>query len=309
MKKPDRHFWPFVLLSALILLTGGIAVGMAARLVVLPQAEQTVEVDTPTPPSFVSQSVDEVVFYPWNQYDPENFVANGPEIDDYFMDWCIASLVHGADLLELTLQEGWDMEDALVNSDVFYWKDRPATTQQSGQSVLLDVGGGKSTQDFGLSMVARSTGEPPTRAQKEAALDQVQQDVCDLFDPQGGQGALYDTLQMLQGHLDTYQIDNHNFVTWEGYGLAVAGIVYGPIADLAINTQTEAGQSIQQRLDALSRAAQTLDYHIQLVTTQRQVVVVLTQTFPDTGDWYTVGVYYDAGLGQYSGVVLNSHVN
>lgn len=308
MPPSNRRPWRFTGLAALILLTGGIAVGMAARLVVSPQANQVMEVDTPTPPSFVSQSVDEVVFYPWNQYDPEHFTSDLFQIDDYSINWCISSLVHSADLLELTVQEGWDIEDALVNSDVFYWKDRPATTK-NGQPVMLDVGGGKSTQDFGLSMVARSTGELPTRAQKEAALDQVQQDVCALFDPQGGQGDLYDTLQRLWTHLDTYQVDNHNFATWEGYGLDVAGMVYPPIEDLAFNTQTEAGQTFQQRLDALSQAAQSIGYHIQLVTTQRQVVVVLTQTFPDTGNWFTVGVYYDAGLGQYSGVVLNSHVN
>lgn len=308
MHRPKRTVLPFVGLMILILLAGGAAVGLAAHMVAAPQTDVTVEVDTPTLPSFIGQSVDEVVFYPWNRYDPENFTSDMFQIDDYYIDWCIGSLVHGADLLELTLQEGWDIQDALVNSDVFYWKDRPATTK-NGQSVMLDVGGGKISQDFGLSMVARSTGELPTRAQKESALEQVQRDVCDLFHPQGGRGALYDTLQTLHGHLDTYQTDNHSFVTWEGRGLDVAEIVYGPIADLAVNTQTEAGQSTQQRLDALSQAAQSIGYHIQLVTTQRQVVVVLTQTFPDTGNWFTVGVYYDAGLGQYSGVVLNRHVN
>lgn len=308
MKTPNRRPWLFVLLTVLILLAGGMAVGMAARLVVVPQADETVEVDTPTPPSFVSQSVDEVVFYPWNQYDPEYLAANAPALHEYFMDWCMDSLLHGADLLRVTLPEGWDTREPLVSSDTFYWKDIPVTDQQSSQPALLDVGGGYSTQDFGLSIVARSTGEPPTRAQKEAALNQVQQDVCDLFDPQGGQGELYDTLLMLWGHLDTYQVDNNHFVTWEGHGLDVAQIVYAPMADIAA-AQDGTGQTTQQRLSALSQTAQSLDYHIQLVTTQRQVVVVLTQAYPTTGDWYSVGVYYDAGLGAYSGVVLNSHVN
>lgn len=308
MEKPDRRPWRFALFTALILLAGGLAVGMAARLVVVPQADQTVEVDTPTPPSFVSQSVDEVMFYPWNQYDPEYLAANPPELHEFFMDWCIASLLHGADLLRVTLPEDWDTREPLVSSDEFYWKDIPVTHQQSNLPMLLDVGGGHSTQDFGLSIVARSTGEPPTRAQTEEALAQVQQDVCDLFDPQGGQGALYDTLMMLWGHLDTYQVDNHSFVTWEGYGLKVAEIVYSPMADIAA-PQDRTEQSTQQRLNALSQTAQSLDYHIQLVSTQRQVVVVLTQAYPTTGDWYSVGVYYDVGLGDYSGVVLNRHVN
>ena len=69
MKTPNRRPWRFVLLTALILLAGGMAVGMAARLVVFPQADETVEVDTPTIPSVLGQSVDEVVFYPWDRYD------------------------------------------------------------------------------------------------------------------------------------------------------------------------------------------------------------------------------------------------
>ena len=50
MKTPNRRPWLFVLLTVLILLAGGMAVGMAARLVVVPQAQRTVEVDTPDPP-------------------------------------------------------------------------------------------------------------------------------------------------------------------------------------------------------------------------------------------------------------------
>ena len=40
MKMPNRRPWLFVLLTVLILLAGGMAVGMAARLVVVPQADQ-----------------------------------------------------------------------------------------------------------------------------------------------------------------------------------------------------------------------------------------------------------------------------
>ena len=69
MKTPNRRPWLFVLLTVLILLAGGMAVGMAARLVVVPQAGKTVEVDTPTIPSVVGQSKEEVVFYPWNRYE------------------------------------------------------------------------------------------------------------------------------------------------------------------------------------------------------------------------------------------------
>ena len=43
MKMPNRRPWLFVLLTVLILLAGGMAVGMAARLVVVPQAQRPVD--------------------------------------------------------------------------------------------------------------------------------------------------------------------------------------------------------------------------------------------------------------------------
>ena len=309
MKTPNRRPWLFVLLTVLILLAGGMAVGMAARLVVVPQADETVEVDTPTPPSFVSQSVDEVVFYPWNQYDPEYLAANAPALHEYFMDWCMDSLLHGADLLRVTLPEGWDTREPLVSSDTFYWKDIPVTDQQSSQPALLDVGGGYSTQDFGLSIVARSTGEPPTRAQKEAAVAKVQQDVCALFDPQGQTGDLSMALDSLYNVLEQssmlYQLGEADSAEQDWYASEAVSFVYVSIPDIAASLPSQAAQSTQQQLNALSQAAQDMGYRIQLVTTQRQVVVVLTYTFSDEESWYSVGVYYDMVLEQYSGFAIN----
>ena len=106
MKTRNRRPWLFVLLTVLILLAGGMAVGMAARLVVVPQAQRTVEVDTPDPPSFISQSMDEVMFYPWTLYDPDSFSGHLPEgTADEFWPWCTRHLSDGATLLGLTLDK------------------------------------------------------------------------------------------------------------------------------------------------------------------------------------------------------------
>lgn len=314
MKRRSRP-WLFALLAALILLAGGTAVGLAARLMVAPQAGQTVEVDTPTPPSFVSQSVDEVTFYPWNRYDPDSFTSQLSGDDEGITNWYVHHLTDGAaQLLGLSLED-WTVQDALMDDNLCYWKDRPAVTAD-GQSVLLDVSYGKDNRDLGMTWVARSTGELPTRVQKEAALDKVRQDVCDLFAPQEDPGDLSQILLVLYEYL--YQFANSfpslsefpgaelNGVAREWYAAEIMDTVFSPIYFLATTDWLQPGLSTQQQLDVLSTAAQDLDYHIQLVTTQRQVVVLLTQSYPDTGAWYTVAVYYDVGLGQYSGFALNS---
>lgn len=304
MKMPNRRPWLFVLLTALILLAGGMAVGMAARLVVVPQADQTVEVDTPTPPSFVSQSVDEVVFYPWNQYDPEYLAANAPALHEYFMDWCMDSLLHGADLLRVTLPEGCDTREPLVSSDTFYWKDIPVTDQQSSQPALLDVGGGYSTQDFGLSIVARSTGEPPTRTQKEAALAQVQQDVCQLFSPHASH-TIEELLLEIWEQLDQTPYMESGGIWYEANAATMLGNVLSQLGRVRDTLNLDESAPLQTQLEQISAALEVADCWVQLVTTQRQVVVVLTTSHSDVNSWYSVGLYYDVVLEGYSGIAIN----
>lgn len=307
MNKRNRSPWLFGLLTALILLTGGTAVGLAARLVVAPQAGQTVQVDTPTLPSVMGQSVDEVMFYPWNQYDPTRFSGDlAPELEDQAA-WYSHHLTDGAAMLGLTLQGDWDIQDGLMGADVCYWKDRPVVTQ-AGQSALLDVAYGTSSRDFGMTWVARSTGELPTRAQKEAAVATVQRDVCALFHPEVQSGGLSQTLQALDTYLLQFR-SSQAVVSPEWYAAEVLSTICAPISPIAATASIQTGQSPQQRLESISSVAQDMNYYIQLVTTQRQVVVVLTQFDSTLGDWYTVGVYYDAVLEQYSGVVLNGHTS
>lgn len=304
MKTPNRRPWLFVLLTVLILLAGGMAVGMAARLVVVPQADQTVEVDTPTPPSFVSQSVDEVVFYPWNQYDPEYLAANAPALHEYFMDWCMDSLLHGADLLRVTLPEGWDTREPLVSSDTFYWKDIPVTDQQSSQPALLDVGGGYSTQDFGLSIVARSTGEPPTRTQKEAALAQVQQDVCQLFSPHASHRVEELLLEVWEQLNQTPYMESGG-IWYEANAATMLGNLLSQLGRVRDTLNLDESAPLQTQLEQISAALEVADCWVQLVTTQRQVVVVLTTSDSDVSSWYSVGLYYDVVLEEYSGIAIN----
>ena len=160
-----------------------------------------------------------------------------------------------------------------------------------------------------MTWVARSTGEPPTRAQKEAAVAKVQGDVCALFDPQGQSGDLSMALGSLYNVLEQssmlYQLGEPDSAEQDWYASEAVSFVYVSIPDIAASLPSQAAQSTQQQLNALSQAAQDMGYRIQLVTTQRQVVVVLTYTFSDEESWYSVGVYYDMVLEQYSGFAIN----
>ena len=53
-------------------------------------------------------------------------------------------------------------------------------------------------------------------------------------------------------------------------------------------------------------AQEEANCYVQLVTTQRQVVVVFTCSQPEYDSWNIVGLYYDVGLEQYSGIAINS---
>lgn len=64
---------------------------------------------------------------------------------------------------------------------------------------------------------------------------------------------------------------------------------------------SESSLNTQEKLKDISSLAQSMGLTIQLVSTQRQVVVVLTYA----SDGITIGAYYDIVLEQYSGLVIN----
>lgn len=58
-------------------------------------------------------------------------------------------------------------------------------------------------------------------------------------------------------------------------------------------------------LEDLTQVAAFYDLQLQIVTTQRHVVMVLQRRDTLTGQLCTVGVYYDMVLEEYSGLVVN----
>lgn len=305
MKTPNRRPWLFVLLTVLILLAGGMAVGMAARLVVVPQADETVEVDTPTIPSVLGQSVDEVVFYPWDRYDPEAVSTSfSPDSENQNQWFYQENLVRMGGLLGLSGLEDSMSQGAFLDN-LWFWCDCPATTQD-GQPALLDVALGQDSGNFGMTWVARSTGEPPTRAQKEAAVAKVQEDVCGLFDDTEEKWELKELLYQLEEYVYSFGSVDEELGIWENsVGSYLASAQY--YIDSILYRISDCGYSgatldTQEKLKAISSFAQGQNLTVQLVTTQRQVVVVLTYV----PEGITIGAYYDMVLEQYSGLVINA---
>lgn len=305
MKTPNRRPWIFVLLTALILLAGGMAVGMAARLVVVPQADETVEVDTPTIPSVLGQSVDEVVFYPWDRYDPEAVSTSfSPDSENQNQWFYQENLVWMGGLLGLSgLQDS--MSQGAFLDNLWFWCDCPATTQD-GQPALLDVALGQDSGNFGMTWVARSTGEPPTRAQKEAAVAKVQEDVCGLFDDTEEKWELKELLYQLEEYVYSFGPVDEELGIWKNsVGSYLASAQY--YIDSILYRISDCGYSgatldTKEKLKAISSFAQGQNLTVQLVTTQRHVVVVLTYV----PEGITIGAYYDMVLEQYSGLVINA---
>ena len=305
MKTPNRRPWLFVLLTILILLAGGMAVGMAARLVVVPQADQTVEVDTPTIPSVLGQSVDGVVFYPWDRYDPEAVSTSfSPDSENQNQWFYQENLVRMGGLLGLSGLEDSMSQGAFLDN-LWFWCDCPATTQD-GQPALLDVALGQDSGNFGMTWVARSTGEPPTRAQKEAAVAKVQEDVCGLFDDTEEKWELKELLYQLEEYVYSFGSVDEELGIWENsVGSYLASAQY--YIDSILYRISDCGYSgatldTKEKLKAISSFAQGQNLTVQLVTTQRQVVVVLTYV----PEGITIGAYYDMVLEQYSGLVINA---
>lgn len=304
MTTPNRRPWLFVLLTVLILLAGGMAVGMAARLVVFPQADETVEVDTPTIPSVLGQSVDEVVFYPWDHYDPDTVIESFPPGMEDQNQW-----FYRDNLMRMGTSLGFSGMENSVNTGttkdgLWFWCDCPTTTLD-GQPALMDVALGQDGGNFGMTWVARSTGEPPTRAQKEAAVAKVQGDVCGLFDETEQKLDLVNLLYQLEDYLYSFgPVDDLG--AWEdGVGSYLTSAQYyveSMFSSIWSCQYSGAPLDTQEKLKAISSFAQGQNLTVQLVTTQRQVVVVLTYV-PES---ITIGFYYDMVLEQYSGLVINA---
>lgn len=303
MKTPNRRPWLFVLLTVLILLAGGMAVGMAARLVVVPQADETVEVDTPTIPSVLGQSVDEVVFYPWDRYDPEAVSTSfSPDSENQNQWFYQENLVRMGGLLGLSGLEDSMSQGAFLDN-LWFWCDCPATTQD-GQPALLDVALGQDSGNFGMTWVARSTGEPPTRTQKEAALAQVQQDVCQLFSPHASHRVEELLLEVWEQLNQTPYMESGG-IWYEANAATMLGNLLSQLGRVRDTLNLDESAPLQTQLEQISAALEVADCWVQLVTTQRQVVVVLTTSHSDVSSWYSVGLYYDVVLEEYSGIAIN----
>lgn len=291
--EPER----FVVLAVLILLVVGLAVFLAARLTVAPRAGETVEV-TSSPAVY---TINDALFYPWNDYESQDIAQLSPWAQGEDQEWYQRYLQNVPSLLGLSGMEE-NIRLGRTGTEVGFWSDCPVTSA-SGQPVLLDVAYGQKDGALGMYWVARSTGAPPTQEQKAAAIAQVETDVQEWISGQGETVTrLQDLLMNLWKELDYAHIV-YDDTARESAGAEAMHPVLEPMKYIWSEVSTPRGDGLT--MEKLTQEAAFYGLQIQIVTTQRHVVLVLQRRDTTTGQLCTVGAYYDMVLGDYSGLVVN----
>ena len=291
--EPER----FVVLAVLILLVVGLAIFLAARLTVAPRAGETVEV-TASPQVY---TINDALFYPWNAYEAQDIAQLSSWAQGEDPEWYQRYLQNVPALLGLSGMEE-STELGRTGAEVGFWSDCPVTTA-NGQPALLDVAYGQENGALGMYWVARSTGSPPTQEQKEAAIAQVETDIQEWISGQGETVTrLQDLLMNLWKELDYAHIV-YDDTARESAGAEAMHPVLEPMKYIWSEVSTLRGDGLT--MEKLTQEAAFYGLQIQIVTTQRHVVLVLQRRDTTTGQLCTVGAYYDMVLGDYSGLVVN----
>ena len=292
-EEPER----FVVLAVLILLLVGLAVFLAARLTVAPRAGETVEVTAP-PQVY---TINDALFYPWNAYEAQDIAQLSSWAQGEDQAWYQRYLQNVPALLGLSGMEA-STELGRTGAEVGFWSDCPVTAA-NGQPALLDVAYGQENGALGMYWVARSTGSPPTQEQKEAAIAQVETDIQEWISGQGETVTrLQDLLMNLWKELDYAHIV-YDDTDRESAGAEAMHPVLEPMKYIWSEVSTLRGDGLT--MEKLTQEAAFYGLQIQIVTTQRHVVLVLQRRDTTTGQLCTVGAYYDMVLGDYSGLVVN----
>lgn len=292
-EEPER----FVVLAVLILLVVGLAIFLAARLTVAPRAGETVEV-TASPQVY---TINDALFYPWNAYEAQDIAQLSSWAQGEDPEWYQRYLQNVPALLGLSGMEE-STELGRTGAEVGFWSDCPVTTA-NGQPALLDVAYGQENGALGMYWVARSTGSPPTQEQKEAAIAQVETDIQEWISGQGETVTrLQDLLMNLWKELDYAHIV-YDDTDRESAGAEAMHPVLEPMKYIWSDVSTLQGDGLT--MEKLTQEAAFYGLQIQIVTTQRHVVLVLQRRDTTTGQLCTVGAYYDMVLGDYSGLVVN----
>lgn len=291
--EPER----FVVLAVLILLVVGLAIFLAARLTVAPRAGEMVEV-TASPQVY---TINDALFYPWNAYEAQDIAQLSSWAQGEDPEWYQRYLQNVPALLGLSGMEE-STELGRTGAEVGFWSDCPVTTA-NGQPALLDVAYGQENGALGMYWVARSTGSPPTQEQKEAAIAQVETDIQEWISGQGETVTrLQDLLMNLWKELDYAHIV-YDDTARESAGAEAMHPVLEPMKYIWSEVSTLRGDGLT--MEKLTQEAAFYGLQIQIVTTQRHVVLVLQRRDTTTGQLCTVGAYYDMVLGDYSGLVVN----
>lgn len=314
----------FILLTALILLSGAALSGLAAWKVVIPAAGETVNAGVRPVPSVLGQTANEVLFYPWPVYDMQTLTPiTEDEIEMYGIgDFSFSAIVTmealGAEFDMEKLVKSQQISDgrrlAAGNSGLRYVKDFPAML--GDVPVLLNYAQ-SGNNPSAVSWLMRPAEEMElSEARQQEALDKVRDDLAgliwyDLIEQNRNYG---NDLTAFLESFNTLQESGWMFYEWLKNWIELMAVQYNGSYDMAFmerqglitvqyggQAETELWQEPSPySLEEVLGTGQGGLVDVQFISTPRQIVLLFNL---ESG--INIGVYYDIQLGCYSGLGLS----
>ena len=128
--------------------------------------------------------------------------------------------------------------------------------------------------------------------------------MCQLFSPHASHRVEELLLEVWEQLNQTPYMESGG-IWYEANAATMLGNLLSQLGRVRDTLNLDESTPLQTQLEQISAALEVADCWVQLVTTQRQVVVVLTTSDSDVSSWYSVGLYYDVVLEEYSGIAIN----
>ena len=314
----------FTVSALAILLAGAMAAGFAARAVAAPRTGEMMNAGVVSVPSVLGQTAEEALFYPWSLYEMQTLVPIPDEVlktqtlptgDMLFAVAAFDALGVECSAEELVKSQLWNGSDTpeRKGSELIFLKDFPATLADGGVPVSLDYALCDMNPLSVSWLVRPRTQAELTERQRQAALDQVREDLAGLlrYMRSWDEGYKNDLMRLIEDFSNRFDdMDMTIFLEWLESLVNTLHSQYsseelpGPVPYDPAVVSGSSPDLPEQDLSALSLEELLnlgFDVDVQLISTPRQVVVL----FSWPGFW-TFGIYYDVQLERYSGFGLSS---
>lgn len=321
----------FALLTVCILLVGALTAGLAARAVVTPRAGETVSAGVLSVPSVLGQTAEEVLFYPWSQYDAQTL---SPLPSDYWshelweetpVDTPLSNLLAAFQVLGASYDQSALLSHLVWNDGKYlFLKDFPTTLCEDETPVTLSFAFSESAvHSLSVSisyLIYPAQSVEPTQEQQNAALEKVRSDLLEylrafgtlqsepleLLEAFGKEETMAELEEMYGQNTNelAFLLDSFFIYYWELTSVWGESVAVGEMEQLShlrdllqqAGLSYESGDLSQVSLEELLDVLEDHGCTVQLISTPQQIILLFT-----LNDGSVFGVYYDIQLERYSG--------